>query len=87
MRILLPGLMLIIIPAAAQAMNWEGKDDWMADIAPAVIYENAAPHAKPLPDSACPVKPEKKAKHNPYEQVPLARKNCPDDAPQQDLRR
>jgi hypothetical protein len=83
MRILLPGLMLIIIPAAAQAMNWEGKDDWMADIAPAVIYENAAPHAQLLPDPACPVKPQKKAEHNPYEQVPLARKNCPGDAPQQ----
>ena len=74
--------MLLILPAAAQAMNWEGKDDWMADIAPAVIYEKSAPHARPLPDPDCPVKPEKKAENNPYEQVPLARKNCPEDPAQ-----
>ena len=78
MRALLTSL-LMLLPAAAQAMNWEGKDDWMADIEPAVTYEKSAPHARPLPDPACPVKPEKKAEDNPYEQVPLNPPGCPSD--------
>jgi hypothetical protein len=48
MRALLTALVLIILPGSAQTANWEGKDDRMADIEPAVIYENSAPHARPL---------------------------------------
>jgi hypothetical protein len=69
--------LLLFLPASAQAMNWEGKDDWMAEIEPAVIYGKSVPNARPLPDPACPAVPEKTAEHNPYEQVPLARHGCP----------
>ena len=75
MRALLPSLMLVLLPAAAQAMNWEGKDDWMTDMEPAVIYEESTPHAKPPPEKTCQTG-EKKLKDNPYEQVPLGRHAC-----------
>ena len=75
-------ILLLLLPASAQAMNWEGKDDWMADMEPAVIYEEASPHATPLPDAACAAEPEEKAEKNPYEQVPLARHDCPTDRPE-----
>jgi hypothetical protein len=75
MRAFLPSLMLVLLPATAQAMNWEGKDDWMTDMEPAVVYEESAPHAKPPPDKTCKAV-EKKLKDNPYEQVPLDRHAC-----------
>ena len=74
--------LLLVLPASAQAMNWEGKDDWMADMEPAVIYEESAPHATPLPEEACAAEPERKAENNPYEQVPLARHDCPAGRPE-----
>ena len=81
MRALALGV-LLVLPSAAQAMNWEGKEDWMADMEPAVIYEDSVPHATPLPEEACAAKPEKKAENNPYEQVPLARHDCPAGSPE-----
>ena len=68
--------MLLFLPASAQAMNWEGKDDWMADMEPAVVYEDSAPHARPKPDRPCPVS-KAEVKDNPYEQIPLDRHDCP----------
>lgn len=79
MRATLPSLLLlcsVLAPVPAHAMNWEGHDDWMADMEPAVIYEKAAPHAAPRPEVDCPVSHEE-AEDNPYEQIPLDRHNCP----------
>lgn len=61
----------------AQAMNWEGHDDWMADAGPALVYQHAAPHAVIVPEgrSPCPQPPASRAP-NPYEQVPLDRHDC-----------
>jgi hypothetical protein len=75
MRVLLTCL-LIGCAGPALAMNWEGHDDWMADNGPAVVYEQAVPHAVLVPDaSACaqsaPVEAE-----NPYEQIPLNGHDC-----------
>jgi hypothetical protein len=81
MRALALGV-LLVLPPSAQAMNWEGKEDWMADMEPAVIYEGAVPHATPPPDAACAAAPEQKAENNPYEQVPLPRHDCPAGSPE-----
>jgi hypothetical protein len=87
MRALMPGLLLLILPLPAQAMNWEGKDDWMADMEPAVIYEESAPHASPLADSACRAKEQPPAGDNPYEQIPLNRHDCAAEPPEPDANR
>jgi hypothetical protein len=78
MRSFLPSLMLLVLPASAHAMNWEGKDDWMTEMEPAAVYEQAAPHARPQPDRPCPVG-KAELKDNPYEQIPLDRHGCPPD--------
>lgn len=76
MRALLTCL-LIAIACPAQAMNWEGHDDWMADQGPALIYRDsgpAVPTVKP-PPAACPPEAEP-GERNPYEQIPLNRPDC-----------
>jgi hypothetical protein len=68
--------LLIGCAGPALAMNWEGHDDWMADKGPAMVYEQAVPHAILVPDaSACADAPPVDAA-NPYEQVPLERHDC-----------
>jgi hypothetical protein len=89
MRALLPCLLLppLLWPLPAHAMNWEGHDDWMTDMEPAVVYEEAAPHAVPRKAGGCAARPENDqddADHNPYEQIPLARHACPDPRPAPD---
>ena len=69
-------MLLLICPGTAFAMNWEGHDDWMEEMAPAVIYEDSAPHAAPKPRAACPP-PTAPAADNPYEQIPLNTQDCP----------
>jgi hypothetical protein len=76
MRAILPSLALLLLPGIAHAMNWEGHDDWMADMEPAVIYEKSAPHASPRPQQGCTAGSEE-ARDNPYEQIPLDRRDCP----------
>ena len=64
-------------------MNWEGHDDWMADLAPALLYREAVPRAQAPPErpAAFPaIRPA--ARPNPYEQVPLDRPDC--RAPQEE---
>ncbi len=68
--------LLLICPGTAFAMNWEGHDDWMEEMAPAVIYEESAPHAAPKPRAACPPATAPAA-DNPYEQIPLTTPDCP----------
>ncbi|MBM3637345.1 MAG: hypothetical protein FJX04_09845 [Alphaproteobacteria bacterium] len=75
-------LLLIIIilfcaPDKADAMNWEGHDDWMTEQQHAKKLLNSVPHAKPL-TSAFPSCQEREEKHarNPYEQRPIAGVNC-----------
>ena len=83
MRILLPGL-LLLWPLPAHAMNWEGHDDWMADMEPALIYQEAAPHAVPRRGDDCPAsRKEAKdaAEDNVYEQIPFAVHTCPASPP------
>lgn len=83
MRALLTCL-LIGCAGPAQAMNWEGHDDWMADLAPALLYREAVPQARALPPerkSGCP-STLPGAQGNPYEQVPLVRPDC--RAPQEE---
>ena len=82
MRAILPCLLLppLLWPLPAHAMNWEGHDDWMTDMEPAVVYEESAPHAVPLKPDGCParrVNDQDEPNHNPYEQIPLARHACP----------
>jgi hypothetical protein len=68
--------LLISCAGPALAMNWEGHDDWMADKGPAMVYEQAVPHAILVPDAnACADAPPVDAA-NPYEQVPLERHDC-----------
>ena len=80
MRAIFPCLLFLWSVSAsgpAQAMNWEGHDDWMADMAPAVIYEGSAPPAAPHPAQDC--RPSQHdATDNPYEQIPLDRPTCPE---------
>ncbi len=64
------------LPGPALAMNWEGHDDWMETMEPSRLLEEAAPHARPRPGSACPVTSDAAAQ-NPYEQIPLPHHNCP----------
>ncbi len=58
-------------------MNWEGHDDWMADMAPALAYEQEAPHAilQSSPRARCGDQAAKPVT-NPYEQIPIARPDC-----------
>ena len=82
MRALLTCL-LIGCAGPAQAMNWEGHDDWMADLEPAQVYRDSVPadRAPPRRAEACPSE-RPAAAANPYEQVPLARHDC--RAPQEE---
>ena len=69
----------------AHAMNWEGHDDWMADL-PAAIELQAATDAAPLPPrSFRPCQAE--ARPNPYEQIPLASITCRKATPEADTLR
>lgn len=67
---------IIVLPAPALAMNWEGHDDWMAGTGPALLFELSRPDARPLPSPDCPVTADKLTT-NPYEQIPLPHHNCP----------
>lgn len=71
---------LLTLASPAQAMNWEGHDDWMVDIEPARILAEDMPPAKARPGPPCPPDPELHLA-NPYEQIPLGRKgDCPKPA-------
>ena len=76
MRALLTCL-LIGCAGPAQAMNWEGHDDWMADAGPALLYKDAVPAARTVqrPSTVCPTDGSKEVR-NPYEQIPLERPDC-----------
>ena len=79
-RAMLPSLVLFCA-VPAQAMNWEGHDDWMTEMEPAHLYEGAAPHAVPKQPRCRGVTREAQADQphdNPYEQIPLARPACPE---------
>lgn len=76
MRSVMVILLILASLAPALAMNWEGHDDWMESMEPAIIYEQSTPHAAPEPRSACPP-PAAAVADNPYEQIPLARPDCP----------
>jgi len=58
------------------AMNWEGHDDWMAEIPASLIYEQATGPARPLPPAPC--GDRQALPDNPYDQVPLG---CPRQSP------
>jgi hypothetical protein len=75
MRALLTCL-LIGCAGPAQAMNWEGHDDWMADKGPAVVYEQAVPHAVLVPDAGACARVAPQDAANPYEQIPLNGHDC-----------
>ena len=82
MRALLTCL-LIAGACPAQAMNWEGHDDWMADQGPALLYRYTGPV---VPEVRPPVAgcrpPAGQEQRNPYEQIPLKRPDC--RAPQEE---
>ena len=77
--LLLIFIMIFIAPNNADAMNWEGHDDWMTEQEHAKKLLNSVRHAKPL-TSAFPSCQEREEKHarNPYEQRPIAGVNCLD---------
>jgi hypothetical protein len=77
-------ILLILSPAPAMAMNWEGHDDWMLSFHPDYSLEAFLPGARPLPSRDCPVT-EEDVKNNPYEQIPLPRHNCPPAAGRPEL--
>ena len=87
MRALLTCL-CIIFAGPAQAMNWEGHDDWMAELAPAHDFRAAVPEARPRQQtSAICTTPRSEAKANPYEQIPLARPDCRAPAEEREVQR
>jgi hypothetical protein len=63
-----------LMSSPSYAMNWEGHDDWMADLPPAIEFQaNAADANLPLrPSDAC----GSFTPRNPYEQIPLATDTC-----------
>ena len=76
MRALLTCL-LIGCAGPAQAMNWEGHDDWMSNAGPAQIYREAVPQAEPVPQPSVGCSDRGRSSvGNPYEQIPLAGHDC-----------
>lgn len=81
-RLIAPGLFALLLAAGpAEAINWEGHDDWLADVPPAQELEkhfegSAAPLRVPRPELPC-VKHEEvgRVAANPYDQVPMV---CPE---------
>ncbi|WP_421694658.1 hypothetical protein [Aestuariivirga sp.] len=70
-------LVLIGCASPAQAMNWEGHDDWMADIDPAIAFEHSVPQAAAIPAVPARCKEGESTKaNNPYEQIPLPHHDC-----------
>lgn len=63
---------LLLWSTPALAMNWEGKEDWMADVPHALAYEQQFPALTPPPLPVC----DSTGSANPYEQVPIPGKNC-----------
>jgi hypothetical protein len=63
---------LLVLASPALAMNWEGKDDWMAEIPQAQALEHHLPSALPKATKFCASAPST----NPYEQVQIPGKNC-----------
>ena len=76
MRALLTCLM-IACSGPAQAMIWDGQDDWIGELAPIHIYTNAVPHALTLPQPPirCPVDGQNGAA-SPYAQIPFGGPDC-----------
>lgn len=72
-----------VVATPAFAMNWEGKEDWMAEIPHAQAYEEQLPPATPRTTRTCDPVPSA----NPYEQVPIPGKNCRPAAAQGDPKR
>ena len=71
---------LLMPSSPAQAMNWEGHDDWMVDMEPARILAQEAPHAAPKSLKRC-WTGSAPATANPYEQIPLDHMgDCPPPA-------
>ena len=77
--LLLIVVVLFCVPCKADAMNWEGHDDWMTDEDHARTLIYSLPHVKPLA-RAYPLCREREEKHarNPYEQRPIIGVNCVD---------
>ncbi len=71
--LILPALLLAV--EKAQALNWEGHDDWFLDNAPFhEFFEGVPPpKVKPLPD--CDAR-QSAYEENRYEQIPLPGVNC-----------
>lgn len=61
-----------VIATPAFAMNWEGKEDWMAEIPQAQDFENQGPPVASRITKICNPLPSS----NPYEQVQIPGKNC-----------
>jgi hypothetical protein len=64
-----------IAATPGQAINWEGHEDFFMEKMPIPEFTEgiAKPIAKPLP--SCDAR-AKRARENPYEQEPIAGKNC-----------
>lgn len=72
----------VLLAAPAQAMNWEGHDDWMSDHPAALEYQ---PESKARTSRLPPCDLRAPA-INPYEQIPLPHQNCRKE-PEKDPRR
>lgn len=76
MRVLLTCL-LIGCAGPAQAMNWEGHDDWMTELSHARVYEQSVPGASAQQPAAADCRDTvRAAAGNPYEQIPLVPPGC-----------
>jgi len=74
-----PALMIAILaagiaPGSVFAMNWEGHEDWMADMPHAIELQAATPETNlPADDyKDC----QQTLPGNPYEQIPLKLRKC-----------
>jgi hypothetical protein len=56
------------------AMNWEGHDDWMAELPQAIELQAANPETPAPPDGYEDCRPG--LLDNPYEQIPLTIRKC-----------
>lgn len=73
-----------ISTSSSQAMNWEGHDDWMADLPAALVLQAATPVALPQRSlKLCRLDPSR----DPYDQIPLPTDICRMGSPVKDYER
>lgn len=66
---------VLLLPSSAQAINWEGHDEWLDDAPIVDEFIEGVPQPLPKAMPSCKER-EERAKANSHEQVPLPGVNC-----------